>query len=137
MRMRSNTPDLSPAQAHYVLQRLLRERTITGADIRNAITGMHREIGELEQKLAELRSSAATGPRAGKPARRRSAPLRTKGRRRKATISPQVMASRKIQGQYIGYMRQLPEKDRVRYAEMAKSKGREAAIVAMKKTLGK
>jgi hypothetical protein len=134
----TNAPDLTPHQAKYVLHRLLQDGRINGSDVRKAVDGMQREITELEQKLADLRtSSGGGGERTASRGRQSASRTRPAARPRRTNMSPQVIASRKVQGQYIGYMRQLPEKDRGKYAEMAKSKGREAAITAMKKALGK
>ena len=50
--------NLSHGQAHYVLTRLIGDRRITSADVRRYVDDMHREIHNLEQRLASLRSAA-------------------------------------------------------------------------------
>ena len=52
-------------------------------------------------------------------------------------LSAKTRASYQLQGQYLGYMRQIPERQRVKYKTMAKTEGRESAVAAMKKALGK
>jgi hypothetical protein len=47
------------------------------------------------------------------------------------------LRSRALQGQYIGLLRQVPEGDRKRFQDIAKTKGREAAVAALRKRLGK
>jgi len=45
--------------------------------------------------------------------------------------------SRALQGRYIGFLRQIPEGDRKRFQDLARNQGREAAIAALRKRLGK
>lgn len=45
--------------------------------------------------------------------------------------------SRALQGQYIGLLRQVPKGNRKRFADIARTRGREAAVAALKKRLGK
>ena len=63
----SNVPQLTPGQASYVLDRLVSERRISPGEITRYVGDMHREISELENRLASLRSAAAGGapPRRG------------------------------------------------------------------------
>jgi hypothetical protein len=56
---------------------------------------------------------------------------------RRRPVTPEVAASRKLQGAYLGRLRQIPEGDRKAFQDIAKTKGREAAVAAMKKRLGK
>jgi hypothetical protein len=58
-------------------------------------------------------------------------------RRSKQPLSPERAASQKLQGQYLGYIRQIPKTKRAVYQRISKMKGREEAIAAMKKALGK
>jgi hypothetical protein len=53
---------LSPGQAHYVLERLIKDRRVSANEINGYISEMGREISDLEEKLARLRSAA--GPAA-------------------------------------------------------------------------
>jgi hypothetical protein len=51
-----------------------------------------------------------------------------RGRRRKSAITPEQLASRQLQGRYLGLIRQVPANKRAQYQKIAKEKGREAAI---------
>ena len=132
MAQRTKVPALTADQARYILSKLIDERRVSAADVRRHLGGMWQEMSFLEKRLEELRATAG----ALHPVRRVKAALkRVRRRRRKA--SPEVAASQKVQGQYLGYMRQIPEGDRKRFADIAKTRGREAAIAALKKRLGK
>ncbi len=54
-----------------------------------------------------------------------------KRRRRTAKLSSEQLASRQLQGRYLGLIRQIPASQRGRFAKIAKDKGREAAIKEM------
>ena len=49
----------------------------------------------------------------------------------------QGLASRKVQGRYLGLIRQIPASQRGKYTKIAKEKSREAAIKEMQSALGK
>ena len=131
MAARANVPPLTPHQARYILEKLIDERTVSAADVRRHLAGMWQEMSFLEKRIAELRGAAGSV----QPVKRVKAAV--KRVRRPRTVSPEVAASQKLQGQYLGYMRQVPEGDRKRFADIAKTKGREAAVAALKKRLGK
>lgn len=59
------------------------------------------------------------------------------GRRRRSAITPEQLASRQLQGRYLGLIRQIPASKRAQYQRTAKEKGREAAIREMQGVLGK
>jgi hypothetical protein len=69
-------------------------------------------------------SGAAAAPAAGK-------------RRRRARITPEQLASRQLQGRYLGLIRQIPANKRGQYQKIAKDSGREAAINAMKSAVNR
>ncbi|MDQ6800000.1 MAG: hypothetical protein M3041_04100 [Acidobacteriota bacterium] len=54
-----------------------------------------------------------------------------KRRRRSAKLSSAQLASRQLQGRYLGLIRQIPASQRARFTKIAKDKGREAAIKEM------
>lgn len=58
-------------------------------------------------------------------------------RRRRAKITPEQLASRQLQGRYLGLIRQIPASRRAQYQKIAKDSGREAAINAMKSAVGR
>lgn len=132
-------PTLTPQQAAFVVERALADRKLTGYDVNRYVGEMRSEISDLEERLSRLREAF------GKPAPRSRRPARpSRGTRRPSKVAPRsknrtrkVLASQRIQGQYLGYMRQIPEKEREKYRALAKKDGREKAIVAMKKALGK
>ena len=58
-------------------------------------------------------------------------------RRRRARITPEQLASRQLQGRYLGLIRQIPATRRGQYQKIAKESGREAAINAMKSAVNR
>jgi hypothetical protein len=136
-RGRRPTIDLSPGQAHYVLQRLILDRRISQSEVSRYVGDMRREIDDLEQRLQRLREAAAVAgvARAARPGRPAAAAGR-KGRRRRA-VSPERKASQQLQGRYLGLIRQIPASRRAHFTKVAKDKGREAAIKEMQSSLGR
>jgi hypothetical protein len=78
-------------------------------------------------------SSASAASSAGAAS---SAPSTGK-RRRRARITPEQLASRQLQGRYLGLIRQIPANKRGQYQKIAKESGREAAINAMKSAVNR
>jgi hypothetical protein len=78
-------------------------------------------------------ASAAAPSSAASPA----APARKAGRPRKSKITAEQLASRQLQGRYLGLIRQIPANKRAPYQRTAKERGREAAIREMQDTLKK
>lgn len=76
-------------------------------------------------------ASAGGGEAAAAPAAGR------KGRKRRSAITAEQLASRQLQGRYLGLIRQIPAAKRAQYQKVAKEKGREAAIKEMQSNLGK
>ena len=138
-RPRKGLPTLSPHQAHFVLEAAATEGKISAGDVNRYLGQMHEEISTLEERLARLRD-AVVAPvermfrREEKAAPAAPVPTRQQRRKkRKAASNP----SMQLQGQYLGYIKQIPQKDRAKYKAIVKSNGREAAVAAMKKALGK
>jgi O6-methylguanine-DNA--protein-cysteine methyltransferase len=122
-------PPVTASQARYILEKLIDEGKVTAADVRRHLGGMWQEMNFLEKRLSELRGVA------GQPARRvKAAVTRARARRK---VSPEVLRSRALQGQYIGLLRQIPEGDRKRFQDIARDRGREVAVAALKRRLGK
>jgi len=144
-------PSLSPGQAAYVLDRLIRDRRVTQYDVQRYVNEIGREIQDLQRRLAELQqagggssASAAPAPRrrgrpAGRPAAAAAAPAAAPAKpgRRRRTITSEQLASRQLQGRYLALVRQIPASRRAMYAKIAKEKGREAAIKEMQSAIGK
>jgi len=112
--------------AQAILQHLMNEGRVSAADVNRA-----REIRQLEQRLASLRGGGGGVRRRGRPpaaARRQSAAS--------SALTPQQRASRQLQGRYLALVRQIPASKRARFGQIAKEKGREAAIRAMQGAVG-
>jgi O6-methylguanine-DNA--protein-cysteine methyltransferase len=124
-------PALTSSQARYVLEKLIDERKVTADDVKRHLAGMWQEMNFVEKRLSELRGLTTSVH----PVRKVKAAIKRVTKRR--PVSPEVAASQKLQGRYLGYMRQIPEGDRKRFADIARTKGRESAIAALRKRLGK
>ena len=140
-RKASSEQKLSPGQASYVLDRLLGDRRVTRADIQRYVNDMQREIGELERRLQSLKEATGGAIRsviqALTPGKRRGRPPGGGKKRKSAKITAEQLASRQLQGRYLGLIRQIPASKRGTYQKIAKEKGREAAIKEMMTTLKK
>src|SRR6266567_3863186 len=81
------TPQLSPGQAHYVVQRLISERRVSPGEVTRFVSDIDRDISDLERKLEYLRTlgGGLDAPHSIAPVKRRR-----RGRPRKTeTASPQ------------------------------------------------
>lgn len=117
---------LTPGQALYVIDRLVRERKVSSRDVTRMASEMANEIAELERRLAMLRPDASAATASRGTARRRNRP-----------VNAAVAASRRLQGEYMGLMRHMTGRDRARIKKIAASKGREAAVKEMRTHLGR
>jgi hypothetical protein len=87
-------------------------------------------IADLEEKLRALRGGGAVPvPHS------RQKDGRKRKRRVGKPVSAAVVATRKLQGQYIAHLRKFPKTSRSRFQKIARTKSREEAIAAMKKAL--
>lgn len=159
-RQPQSSPNLSPGQASYVIDRMIGDRRVSPGEIVRYVNEMQHEIDELEKRLQSLRAAAGGGGgsyAAAAPARRRGRPPGSrnrakaaapaavsagkkagrKRRRRRSAITAEQLASRQLQGRYLGLIRQIPASKRGQYQRTAKEKGREAAIKEMQNALGK
>lgn len=137
---------------------MIGDRRVSPGDIIRYVNEMQHEIEELEKRLQSLRAAAGGGGSyAAAPARRRGRPPGSRNRakaaapaavsdggkkvgrkrRRRSKITPEQLASRQLQGRYLGLIRQIPASRRGQYQRTAKEKGREAAIKEMQSALGK
>lgn len=57
-------------------------------------------------------------------------------RRRPMNLSPETLASRRLQGQYLNLIRQVPAESRESFKTIAREQGRDVAIRAMEEALG-
>ena len=140
-RKSSSQQKLSPGQASYVLDRLIGDRRVSRADVQRYVNDMHREIGDLERRLQSLREATGNAIRSAihalTPGKRRGRPPGTGKKRKSAKITAEQLASRQLQGRYLGLIRQIPASKRGTYQKIAKDRGREAAIKEMMITLKK
>ena len=145
---KSEGHSLSPGQASYVLDRLVGDRRVSRADINRYVDDMKREISVLEQRLQSLNEATGDaisraihavmpGRRRGRPPGSASSSSTGGAKRARAKITPEQLASRKLQGRYLGLIRQIPASRRAQYQKIAKERGREAAIKEMAATLNK
>lgn len=135
---------LSPGQASYIIDRLIGDRRITWNDVHRYTEEMKREIDHLEERLKSLREATSEAIRGAvhalRPGRRRGRPpaaAKAGRRRRRSAITAEQLASRQLQGRYLGLIRQIPASRRGQYQRIAKEKGREAAIKEMASALHK
>lgn len=130
---------LTPSQAEYVLTQAVADRKLSYNDIVSYLGRIDRDIRDLEGRLENLR--AVAGASTTRTAARRSG--RKAGERgpvqplKKKPISAKHRVSMKLQGQYLGLLKQMPEARKAEIKKLTKGKGREAAIAAMKKGGGR
>lgn len=124
---------MTGSQAHYVLEKLIDEGNVSAAEVRRHLGGMWKEMNALQRRIAELRGFVAPAAHPVRAVKRAVKAVRKKTRK----LSAETRAMYRLQGQYLGYMRQIPKAKRAKYKAMVKKDGREAAIAAMKKALGK
>ena len=146
--------DIAARDLSYAVSRLIAAGKTTVAEVARLAADRGDRIKALEKELAALKNgtvpaaTASTGAR--RPAKRAAKPnaskkasaakagkVITRSDGRKFTTTAKVVAARKAQGQYLGYLRQMPEKEKARIKAIAKQKGVPAAVVAMKEMLGK
>src|SRR3954462_12083868 len=105
----SNQNGLTAAQALYIVDRLQRERKVSAREVARMAAEMQGQIAELERRLAMLRLDSAVGT-----ARRR----RAGASRRARPVTAAVAASRRLQGEYMGLLRHLGARERVRIKKL-------------------
>lgn len=132
--------NITPGQAHYVITRLLNDKRITHQDITRALQHLNEEIRTIEERIASLQSLRATRS----PARTASNTIASNtaqkpksSPKKRRHFSAAARAKQQLQGSYLGYMRQLPKREKARFQTIRTSNGFAAAIKALKKHLGK
>jgi hypothetical protein len=116
---------LTPAQAHYVLNRLIQEGRLRARQVGDALAARAREIASLRERLAALELLGA--PEHGR-GRRGRPPAGPRARRRTRKLSPKVRALRKQQGKYMGFMRRLKPAQKAKVRAVREKQGLPAAI---------
>lgn len=111
---------LSAEQAQYVLDALVAQGRVRWTQIQKVLKGRLQEIQQLRERLASL-ETLIRRPRPGKARR----PARKVARR---VLSAKTRALRRLQGKYMGYMRNLKASEKARVKAVREKRGIEAAI---------
>lgn len=133
--------DIPASEAKFVLEAMYRDGKITKQILDEYRKKLDTEIRTLEMQLARLRNLAgpmlvgaavAAAPAAARALRKR-VPAVVKKVRRAKKESPERIESRKLQGRYLGLMRQIPKNIvKQRFGKDAiKSKGKAVVIDEM------
>ena len=132
-RKSSTPPELTEGQAMYVVTRLIENRRVSPAEVSRYVKDMAEEIDTLEQRLRLLRD-AQPRVRRGRRGRAevRSAEddtmatgrqKRPRKKRRHQNLSPERLATLKLQGQYLAMMRPLSQRQRAQYKKLFRQRG--------------
>jgi hypothetical protein len=143
----------------YAVGQLVAQGKTTASEIIGLAAERRARIEVLETELRSLRggevpaadvAAPTKAPTPMKPAKpkapgkKRRARAATKAgavstRRdgRTFTMTPKALAARKLQGQYLGHLRQVPAKEKPSFKAIARDQGVAAAVAALKKRLGK
>jgi hypothetical protein len=93
--------------------------------------------GTRKRRRGRPPASAAAPATSGGDAAPAAAGGAKRGRKRRTAITAEQLASRQLQGRYLGLIRQIPANRRGPYQKIAKEQGREQAIKEIAKALGK
>ena len=113
--------NLTPEQAHYVLNNLISEGKVRRSQVDKTLRGREREIKTLRERLASLERLGGSA----RASRDSSGPPKRVRRRR---MSPKVRALRRLQGKYMGFVRRLKPAEKARIRAIREKQGIEAAI---------
>ena len=111
---------ISAEQAQYVLDTLMKQGRVRWTQIQKVLRGRLEEIRRLRERLTSLEALVR---RSASPARR--------GRARKVVrrkMSPKTRALRRLQGKYMGHVRNLKASDKARVKAVREKQGIGAAI---------
>jgi hypothetical protein len=114
------TMKLSADQAQYVLDQLVAQGRVRWNQVQKVLKNRLQEIQKLRERLASLEKLVG-----------RSAPAARRGRRktaRRRTLSPKTRALRRLQGKYMGYVRNLKATEKARVRAVREKQGIQAAI---------
>ena len=132
----------TPGQALYIVERAIADRKLSASDISGYMRSMADEIRSIEQRIASLAGSAADAvvaaatPVVNEVRRSLNRTVRdVKKIRKNRALSAERMASMRIQGEYLGYLRQIPKSAKAKFQKICKTDGREKAVAEMKKVL--
>ena len=110
---------LSADQAQYVLDALMAQGRVRWTQIQKVLKGRLEEIQKLRERLASLERLVG-----------RSAPAAKRRGRRKVRrmLSPKTRALRRMQGKYMGHVRNLKASEKARVKALREKQGIQAAI---------
>lgn len=117
---------ISPAQAQWIVERLIADRRISAADVRNILAELDQEIADIERRLSSLRevaghsSTASSVPRSEQPAMKTR---KRAGRKKKGH-------PRGIAGTLAVLLRSIPAAEHAAIAAIRADQGIKAAINA-------
>ena len=122
--------NLTPNQAHYVLSALMAQGKVRASHVEKALMSRADEIRSLRDRLATLESLSAErkGVRGARRRKSRGRPAAARKTRRRRAMSPRVIALRRLQGRYMGYVRRLKPAEKARVRTVREKQGIEAAI---------
>ena len=111
-------------EARYTLDQLIHRGRIRRTAVTKILAERKKEIENLRHRLADLESLGGAPGRGPKKAASRKRP----GGRRKPRISARVRSQRRLQGKYMGYVRQLSGDQKRQVRKVKNEKGWRNAI---------
>ncbi len=126
---------VTAGQAQWVVERLLADRRISQQDLQRYLADMGSEIEDLEQRLANLREAAGSGPVASAP--RNSAATATTAKRRPGRPKKGSVHPRGIAGTLVVLLRSIPAAEHAAIAAIRADQGIRAAISAARAAVKK
>jgi hypothetical protein len=124
--MQKSEGAVTPAQAQWIVERLIADRRITAAEVRGLLSGLDQEISEIERRLSTLREAAGSASVAS-PAPRSEAPA---AKTRKRQSRQKKGHPRGIAGTLAVLLRSIPAAEHAAIAAIRADKGIKAAIKA-------
>lgn len=121
--MNSDQLQFTPQQAAYVVQRLISERRLVVGEVNRYLGEMREEMTSIEARISHLRSIAGATPRESAAKATATNGGATQRRRKQRAVSPEVLATRQLQGSYIRAIKKVPLSQRPAYKVIAKEKG--------------
>ena len=136
---------IAHADLEYAVSCLIESGKTTALEVTRLADDRGNRIAALEAELAALKGgkvvavatvAALRGPGKARTPKKAvgSTIIRKDGR--SFTNTAKVVRARKLQGQYLGNLHKIPEKERDRYRAIVKTKGVAAGVAAIKKRLG-
>jgi hypothetical protein len=119
---------VSPAQAQWIVEKLIADRRISAAEVRSLLSCLDQEITEIERRLSTLREASGSASVAS-PAPRSEAPA---AKTRKRQSRRKKGHPRGIAGTLAVLLRSIPAAEHAAIAAIRADKGIKAAIKAAK-----